>query len=141
MADSLGNPVDFILTDGAVNDSQSADALLEAKKADFFVADKTYDNNAVLQKIAQMKTIPVIPPKSNRKEQRDFDRHYYKDRNLIERFFCRLKANKFILFTLIFLFILISHYIYLFFLNKFYTKDESIQFTYHKGTSISNKGI
>lgn len=91
LADGLGNPVDFILTGGAVHDSQCADALLEGKKADFVVADKAYDNNAVLQKIAQMEAIAVIPPKSNRKEQRGFDRHYYKDRNLIERFFCRLK--------------------------------------------------
>lgn len=91
LADGLGNPVDFILTGGAVHDSQCADALLEGKKADFVVADKAYDNNAVLQKISQMKATAVIPPKSNRKEQRDFDRHYYKDRNLIERFFCRLK--------------------------------------------------
>ena len=91
LADGLGNPVDFILTGGEVHDSQCADALLEGKKANFIVADKAYDNNAILQKIAQMEAIAVIPPKSNRKEQRDFDRHYYKDRNLIERFFCRLK--------------------------------------------------
>ena len=91
MADGLGNPVDFILTGGAVHDSQCADAVLEGKKADFVVADKAYDNNAVLQKIAQMEAIAVIPPKSNRKEQRVFDKHYYQDRNLIERFFCRFK--------------------------------------------------
>lgn len=90
-ADGLGNPVDFILTGGEVHDSQCADALLEDKKANFIVTDQAYDNNAILQKIAQMEAIAVIPPKSNRKEQRDFDRHYYKDRNLIERFFYRLK--------------------------------------------------
>ena len=33
----------------------------------------------------------VIPPRSNRTEQRDYDRHVYKDRNLVERFFSRLK--------------------------------------------------
>jgi transposase len=91
LADGLGNPVDFMLTGGEVHDSQCADTLLEGKKADFIIADKAYDNNAILQKIAQMEAIAVIPPKSNRKESRDFDRHYYQDRNLIERFFCRLK--------------------------------------------------
>jgi len=49
LADGLGNPVDFMLTGGEVHDSQCADALLEGKKADFIVADKAYDNNAVLQ--------------------------------------------------------------------------------------------
>ena len=33
----------------------------------------------------------VIPPRSNRLTQRAYDRHLYKDRNLVERFFCRLK--------------------------------------------------
>ena len=91
LVDRLGNPVDFILTGGEVHDSQCADALLADKKAIFIIANKAYDNNSILQKIPQMKAIAVIPLKSNRKEQRDFDRHYYKDRNLIERFFCRLK--------------------------------------------------
>ena len=33
----------------------------------------------------------VIPPKSNRKIRREYDKDHYKNRNLIERFFCRLK--------------------------------------------------
>ena len=33
----------------------------------------------------------VIPPRSNRLRPRSFDRHLYKNRNLIERFFCRIK--------------------------------------------------
>lgn len=33
----------------------------------------------------------VIPPRSNRLRKRRWDRQAYKDRNLIERFFCRLK--------------------------------------------------
>lgn len=38
-----------------------------------------------------MEAIAVIPPKSNRKEQREYDKHYYKERNLVERFFGKLK--------------------------------------------------
>jgi transposase len=33
----------------------------------------------------------VIPPKSNRKKPRDFDKNLYKERNLIERMFNKLK--------------------------------------------------
>jgi len=91
VVDALGNPVDFILTGGQVNDSVCANDLLEGKEADFVIADKAFDSNKVLEKIKQMGAIAVIPPKSNRIEQREYDRHYYKDRNLIERFFCRLK--------------------------------------------------
>ncbi len=34
---------------------------------------------------------PVIPPRSNRKTHRAFDRHKYKARHLIENLFARLK--------------------------------------------------
>lgn len=91
VTDGLGNPVDFILTGGEVHDSMCADALLDGKTADFVLADKAYDSDKILDKIAQMEAVAVIPPRFNRKEQRDYDKHYYKDRNLIERFFCRLK--------------------------------------------------
>ena len=33
----------------------------------------------------------VIPPRGHRKTQRDYDRDLYKERHLIENFFCRLK--------------------------------------------------
>jgi transposase len=35
--------------------------------------------------------LAVIPPRANRSAQRSFDRHRYRDRNLVERFFCRVK--------------------------------------------------
>ena len=89
--DGLGNPVDFVLTSGEVHDSQCADILLDGKEADFILADKAYDNDRILRKIEGMAATAVIPPKSNRKIQREYDKDYYKDRNLIERFFCRLK--------------------------------------------------
>ena len=91
IVDGLGNPVDFILTGGEVHDSRCADALLDGKNASFVIADKAYDSDKILDRIEEMKAIAVIPPKSNRKNQRDYDKHYYKDRNLVERFFCRLK--------------------------------------------------
>jgi len=34
---------------------------------------------------------PVIPSKANRKQQRETDFALYRERNLIERFFCTLK--------------------------------------------------
>jgi len=89
--DGLGNPVDFILTGGEVHDSVCAEALLYGKNADIVIADKAYDCNKILDTITRMEATAVIPPKSNRTDQRSYDKHHYKDRNLIERFFCRLK--------------------------------------------------
>ena len=92
VVDGLGNPVDFLLTGGQKHDSKMARPLLEKKKADFVVADKAYDNDDMIQMITmEMNAIAVIPSKSNRKIRRAYDKHYYKDRNLVERFFCRLK--------------------------------------------------
>ena len=36
----------------------------------------------------------VIPPKTNRKVQRTFDRELYKARHLMENFFCKLKQYR-----------------------------------------------
>ena len=33
----------------------------------------------------------MIPPRSNRLKPRTFDHHLYRDRNLVERFFARIK--------------------------------------------------
>ncbi len=33
----------------------------------------------------------MIPPKSNRRDPRDYDRHTYKERNLVERFWSKAK--------------------------------------------------
>ena len=66
-------------------------ALIEGFDADTVLADKGYDANHVLEYLAQRGIQAVIPPKANRVEQREYDRHVYKDRNLVERFFCRIK--------------------------------------------------
>ncbi len=55
------------------------------------MADKAYDAEAILLTVAQMGAEPVIPPKSNRKEQRDYDTALYKERHLVECFFNKLK--------------------------------------------------
>ena len=72
-------------------DGTHAQALIEGVEADAVLADKVYDANHVLEYLAQRNIQAVIPPKANRAEQREYDRHVYKDRNLVERFFCRLK--------------------------------------------------
>jgi transposase len=36
--------------------------------------------------------IQLVPPKSNRLDPREYDRHFYKKRNEVERLFRRLKG-------------------------------------------------
>lgn len=53
--------------------------------------DKGYDSNAIRDRISEDGIIPVIPPKSNRKEKIDYDKKLYQERNRVERFFNRMK--------------------------------------------------
>jgi transposase len=55
------------------------------------VADKGYDSRALREWLEARGTRPVIPPRSYRKVQYACDRTVYKQRNIIERMFCRLK--------------------------------------------------
>jgi transposase len=89
--DALGNPLRWILTGGEVADVTQASALIEGFDAQTVVADKGYDANAFVALINATGAAAVIPPRSNRTEQRAYDRHLYKDRNLVERFFNRIK--------------------------------------------------
>ena len=55
------------------------------------VADRGYDARAILDQIAAIGGRPHIPTCRDRKVQRSVDRQLYRQRNLIERFFNKLK--------------------------------------------------
>jgi len=65
--------------------------LIGSLTADFLIADKGYDSQAVLDMAHERGMEPVIPPRKNRKELRKYDRHLYKIRHLVENAFLRLK--------------------------------------------------
>ncbi len=87
----MGLPVDFLVTAGQVNDCTQAAALLGDRKANWVLADKGYDSQAILDHIETMGAVAVVPSKSNRKLQRSHDKELYRQRNRIERCFSRLK--------------------------------------------------
>lgn len=89
--DALGNPVRLLLTAGQASEYGQANALIEGFYADFVLADKGYDSNDFIKKIEESGAVPVIPPRRNRNEAREYDKHLYKERNLVERLFQKLK--------------------------------------------------
>ena len=92
LVDALGNPLGFMLTPGQAHDLEGADALLPQMAADTLLADKAFDaDKRVLEPLLAAGKTAVIPPKSNRKIQRVYDKETYKARHLIENFFCKLK--------------------------------------------------
>ena len=95
MVDALGNPTAVFLTPGQAHDLEGADAFLPRMRADALLADKAFDaDERVIEPLLAAGKKLVIPPKSNRKVQRSFDREMYKARHLIENFFCKLKQYR-----------------------------------------------
>lgn len=69
--------------------------MLKDTPADAVIADKAYDAHVrVIEPLLQAGKTVVIPPRSTRKVPRDYDRHLYKARHLIENFFARLKQYR-----------------------------------------------
>src|SRR2546423_1242570 len=64
---------------------------IEAANPDALIADKAFDADPFIATLPQRKITPVIPPKANRKTQRLCDFALYRERNLVERFFNKLK--------------------------------------------------
>ena len=91
IVDALGYPIDFVLTPGQVSDITQAERLINDKEFHCLLGDKGYDADSLLTLIKAKGAESVIPPKSNRKDQREYDKHLYKERNIVERFFNRIK--------------------------------------------------
>jgi transposase len=87
----LGNPLRFLLTGGQQHDITQADDLIADFDFERVIADRSYDADDFLKKIAEEEAEAVIPLRKNRKEQREYDRNLYKERHLIECFFNKIK--------------------------------------------------
>jgi transposase len=95
MVDALGNPVGFHLTGGEAHDLVGADYLIPTMQAGTLLADKAFDaDKRVIEPLAAAAKQVVIPPKANRKPPRDYDKHLYKARHLIDNFFAKLKQYR-----------------------------------------------
>jgi transposase len=92
VCDDKGRPHVLQITPGNFNDMRVAKTCIEAiPPSAELVADKGYDSNDLRAWLAERGTTAVIPSKRNRKVQIDYDTTIYKQRNIIERMFCRFK--------------------------------------------------
>ena len=80
-----------MLAPGQDHDLTCAEPLLENADPDALIGDKAFDADALLNALELRDIAPVISPKANRKEPRDCDYALYRERNLIERFFNKIK--------------------------------------------------
>ena len=85
--------LNVVLTGGNVHDSESAVALFKGikLKGKTILADKAYSCEHIRVFIAEHGASACIPDKSNFRIKHDFDSELYKQRNIVERFFQRIK--------------------------------------------------
>ena len=92
VVDANGKPIDFKLTGGEVHDLKEAESLLAGKQAKYVIGDKGYDAKKIDEIIERIGGIAVIPVRICGHYRREYPQELYKRRNLIERFFGRLKG-------------------------------------------------
>ena len=84
-------PVSFTVTSGTVSDSSQANKLIADFDAQYLLADRGYDTNEVIEEGISQGMVIVIPPKKNRKVQREYSKEIYENRYQIENTFLKLK--------------------------------------------------
>ena len=84
-------PVRAIVTGGTVADCSQADKLIEGIDAECLIANKGYDTDEVVRLALSAGMQVVIPPKKNRKVQREYDEYIYRLRHLVENAFLEMK--------------------------------------------------
>lgn len=84
-------PARVLVTAGTRADCKEALALIDGITAQFLLADRGYDTNQIVDYAVSNGIQPVIPPKRNRIEQREYDAYLYKVRHLVENAFLHLK--------------------------------------------------
>jgi transposase len=92
--DGPGYPLRFFLTGGQASEYGQSERLIAGFPAEHVLADKGYDSNTFIELIESQGSLAVMPPRRHRKEQRDYDKEVYKERNLVERCFLKLKSYR-----------------------------------------------
>ena len=90
----LGLPARLTLSPGQDADISHADGLLDGFAPAVVIADKGYDKQALVDAIEAKGGEAVIPARCNRTVPREIDADRYKDRNLVEQFWAKLKQSR-----------------------------------------------
>jgi transposase len=92
LVDAEGLPIALKLTEGQAHDGRSAADMLDAlAEGQILLADSAYDSDALRQSLAERGAWANVKPMPNRKNIPAFSSFLYRYRNLVERFFNKLK--------------------------------------------------
>ena len=65
--------------------------LIQDLEFDALLADRAFDANWLRTELKERAAVAVIPPRSNRIQQIDYDKEIYKWRHLVENYFAKIK--------------------------------------------------
>ena len=92
LVDACGLPIVLKITEGQAHDGRSAQDMIDTVgRGDVLLADRAYDSNALRQTLAERGARANVKPMPNRVMALRFNRHLYRKRNLVERFFNKIK--------------------------------------------------
>lgn len=92
LVDAEGLPIALKLTEGQAHDGTSAHDMLDVLvEGQILLADRAYDSDALRQRLSERGAWANIKPMPNRKSVPSFSSYLYRYRNLVERFFNKIK--------------------------------------------------
>jgi transposase len=92
LVDANGLPILLKITEGQAHDGRSArDMLSSLTQGDILLGDRAYDSDGLRQSAAEQGAWANIKPMPNRVNVPAFSAFLYRYRNLVERFFSKLK--------------------------------------------------
>jgi len=92
LVDANGLPIALKLTEGQAHDGTSASDMLDGLgEGQILLADRAYDSDRLRDSLAKRGAWANIKPMPGRKKIPAFSTYLYRERNLVERFFNKLK--------------------------------------------------
>jgi transposase len=92
VVDANGNPITLKLSEGQAHDGRSAADMLDTVgPGQTLLADRAYDSDALRQSLANRGASANVKPMPHRVNIPPFSPYLYRFRNLVERFFDKLK--------------------------------------------------
>ena len=92
LVDACGLPILLKITEGQAHDGRSADDMIDTiGRGDVLLADRAYDCNALRQTLDAHGARANDKPMPNRVMDLRFSKRLYRKRNLVERFFNKIK--------------------------------------------------
>lgn len=92
LVDANGLPIRLKLTEGQAHDGRSAADMLDGiGEGQILLADRAYDSDGLRDTLKERGAWANVKPMPNRKNVPAFSAFLYRHRNLVERFFSKLK--------------------------------------------------